>query len=142
MAILIEFVDLIIPVATIERCTAVGGLAGFLREEAEWVGRMVWWDEHLCRAGGAMGSAGIPAMIAKWESRGLRAYSGVGKDQLFCDFCIVDAWQGPIRPCSWLSFEKAIAWHKDFPSGNALVGPAGWFRGGVKVSPASGEDKK
>jgi catechol 2,3-dioxygenase-like lactoylglutathione lyase family enzyme len=127
MAVIIEFVDLIIPIITIERCAAIGGFQGFLREEAEWVGKMIWWDDHICRVDGSMSSNHVPSMIKKWEQRGLQAYSGEGNDRKWSEFCVVDAWKGSGLPCPWLAFDKAIAWHSGFPRGNALVGPPDWF---------------
>ncbi len=126
MAVVLEFIDLIIPIATIEQC-AVGGFQGFLREEGEWVGKMIWWDDHLCRADGAMNSADVSSMIRKWEERGLRAFTGEGDDRAWSDLSVIDAWRGPRWPCPWLAFDKAIAWHSGFPPGNALVGPPDWF---------------
>ena len=127
MAIIIEFIDLVIPISTIERCSSIGGFQGFLHEEAKWIGSMIWWDDHLCRADGAMSSSNLPAMLERWEKRGLQVYSGEGDTRTFCDMCIIDAWRGPLRPCPWLAFQKAIAWHSAFSPGNTLVGPPQWF---------------
>src|SRR5262245_60416434 len=75
MAIFLECINLVIPIEVLDSYEAVGGFRGFLRDQAEWIGRGVWYDEYLCRADGAMNPADARAMMEGWQRRGLRGAS-------------------------------------------------------------------
>ncbi len=70
MASLTEFIDFIIPIATI-RAKYPGGWNQCLTDHANLLEGRVWHDEHLLRDG-AMSPHGISALIEEWE--------GMGKD--------------------------------------------------------------
>jgi hypothetical protein len=91
MAIFLECINLVIPIEVLDSCQAVGGFRGFLQSEADWIGRMVWYDEHLCRAGGAMSPDDARAMVQQWERRGLRGRVEQGGRVVWQDFCILEA---------------------------------------------------
>jgi hypothetical protein len=140
MAIFIEFVNLIIPIATIERCSAVGGFQGFLRSRASEfgnkVGELIWHDEYLCRVDGSMTTSDIPLMIDIWEQRGLRAYVGEGEERAWADMCVVLEGLGLRSPrCAWLTVDasQSWAWHTGFPEGER-VGPPRAFEGEKGIS--------
>lgn len=61
MAIVLEFIDFIVPVEVI-RQKYPGGWEGCLRDHEQLIGRRVWYDEHLFR-NGAMNSRDIGTLI-------------------------------------------------------------------------------
>jgi hypothetical protein len=131
LAIYIEFVDLIIPIATIEQCSAIGGLQ-YLQRRPALLGDMWWYDEFLCRAEGSMNSGDIPSMIAYWERRGLRAYTGQGEGRVWGDFCVAVGSRGPFGlPCDWLTFDesRSWAWLTGRPEGERIGPPRAFGHG-------------
>lgn len=106
MAIRLQFINLIIPVATIERVMAVeGGFKGFLRTRGPLLGEMLWHDAYLCRADGAMNWPDVADMVARWEAYGLQGLVGVSPRQWWKDFAIAASRRGPTFPCDWLEYD-------------------------------------
>jgi hypothetical protein len=130
VAIFIEFVDVIIPITTVERYPALGGFDAFVRQDK---GRnMVWHDEHLCRVDGSMTTSDIESMIKYWERKGCRPFVGEGAGRAWGDLCVVCAGHGPFGlPCNWITVDESRcwAWLTGFPEGER-VGPRRAFRHG------------
>jgi hypothetical protein len=127
MAILLECINLVIPIEVLDSCEAIGGFRGFLRDQAEMIGRMVWYDEHLCRVDGAMNPADVRAMIEVWERRGLRGRVEQAGKVVWQDYCVLDGYTGMRGRCPWLRIDLSVgyAWHAKHPPGQA-VGPFRW----------------
>jgi len=62
MAIKLEFINLIIPIMHIMRCTSIGGFKGYLKTESHNIGHIIWYDDYLVREG-AMNPMDIGDMI-------------------------------------------------------------------------------
>lgn len=106
MAVRLQFINLIIPVETVERLWArEGGFAGFLEMQRALLGDLVWHDAKLCRADGSMDWSDVDEMVLRWEARGLQGLVGTGAHQWWKDFAICASRRGATFPCSWLSFD-------------------------------------
>lgn len=65
-----------------------------LEIDKNWIGKTIWYDEHLYREG-AMNVADIEMIIRKWEKRGLKLLEEVDGKKVFKDLCAVDVGRGP-----------------------------------------------
>ncbi len=104
MAILTEFIDFIVPIATI-RAKYPGGWSQCLADHASLMGPggRVWHDEHLLRDG-AMSPQGISALVEEWEAMGFEAHEVVDGERRFKDFCVFEGmFGGPTLPCPWIA---------------------------------------
>lgn len=105
MAVRLQFINLIIPVANLERAFATqGGFAGFLGGQP---GDMLWHDAHLCRVEGAMNWPDVDEMVARWEGLGLQGLVGAAPRQWWKDFAICASGRGATFPCDWLEYDAA-----------------------------------
>jgi hypothetical protein len=106
MAIRLQFINLAIPVATLDRLWASeDGFAGFLREQRVAVGDLIWHDAHLCRAEGAMDWSQVDEMVSRWEAKGLQGLVGTGAHRWWKDFAICASRRGATFPCEWLCYD-------------------------------------
>lgn len=124
MAIRLQFINLIIPVSTLERVLAPDE-SGFLRSQDPLLGEMVWRDAYLCRVEGAMNWGDVDEMAARWEARGLQGLVGASPRQWWKDFAICASRRGPTFPCDWLIYDAAddCVFLAGTPKGEVL-GPA------------------
>lgn len=107
MAITLECINLIVPVATLDRVFAPqGGFAFFLKSFGA-MREIVWYDDDLCRADGAMNWFDVDSMVAEWEGRGLAGLVETGDEKQWKDFCLATPSGGPTFPCPWLDFDAA-----------------------------------
>jgi hypothetical protein len=106
VAIGLEFIDVIIPIANI-RDRYPGGWEQCRLDYAALLGRRIWYDQHLFRDG-AMSPPEAQALVEGWAVLGFQLV-GVGRDGLYWkDLCVVDwALGGATLPCDWLSFDPS-----------------------------------
>ena len=123
MAILLEFINVIIPIKNIERCQSIGGFAGLLEKETEAIGRRVWHDDYLYRDG-AMNPEDAKDIVQFWEAQGLTTHAAVDGAPQWIDICVVDYFGGPTLPCSWLEHDSTSysVWLSGTPPGK-VIGP-------------------
>ena len=124
MAIVLDFIDLVVPIETI-RQKYPGGWEGCLRDNADFIGGAVWYDEHLFREG-AMSPQDINYLCARWEEIGFEIKDSKDGKPVWKDICVVESMGGgPTLPCEWLIFdwEKNIAYLKGTEPGK-IIGPA------------------
>ncbi|HSC46641.1 MAG TPA: hypothetical protein VLG68_01000 [Gammaproteobacteria bacterium] len=108
MAIRLQFISLVIPVATLDKTLrGEGGFTGFLQRNAAWLGEMVWHDGQLCRTEGAMNWSDVDEMVTRWEAYGLQGLVGLGQGQWWKDFAICASGRGPTYPCDWLQYDAS-----------------------------------
>jgi hypothetical protein len=106
MAIRLQFINLVIPVATLERVLSEqGGFQGFLNTHGPSLGEMIWHDPYLCRVDGAMNWPDVEEMVARWEARGMQGLVGAAPQQWWKDFAICASRRGATFPCDWLQFD-------------------------------------
>lgn len=104
MAVRCEFIDIIIPIANIERVFP-GGFTAFKADNAGLFGGRLWHDDHLLRDG-AMSPMDAKEVVAYWEGYGLVGVDSTG-GQKWRDICVVEhALGGATLPCDWLEFDS------------------------------------
>jgi|TARA_B100001971_G_C18100516_1_gene488570 hypothetical protein len=67
MAVALEFINLIVPIAVI-RTKYPGGWDQCLQDHEILIGRRVWFDDHLFR-NGAMSSRAMGLLVDSWRNR-------------------------------------------------------------------------
>ncbi|MEO7326781.1 MAG: hypothetical protein ABIW82_18315 [Dokdonella sp.] len=103
MAILLEFIDLIVPVAVI-RQKYPGGWEQCLRDHEELIGRRVWYDTHLFRDG-AMGRDDMGLLVEAWKARGFESFGLDGDAMVWKDMCVAESlFGGATLRCDWIAF--------------------------------------
>lgn len=108
MAIRLQFINLIVPVAVLERVLAAeGGFGEFARLQQQAFGDMFWYDRYLCRVDGAMNWPDVDDMVERWEARGLQGLVGTAPQQWWKDFAVAASGRGATFPCDWLAYDAA-----------------------------------
>jgi len=126
LAIRLQFINLVIPVATLDRALAAeGGFAGFIAAQGSLLGEMIWHDAQLCRVDGAMNWGDVDAMVERWEAYGLQGLVGAAPHQWWKDFAVCASRRGATFPCEWLQYdaEENCIYLKGKPKG-VVAGPA------------------
>jgi len=131
MAVALEFINIIIPIANINRCRSIGGFEGYLQLESHSIGEIIWHDDYLVREG-VMNPFDIEDMIDTWAERGLNPITEIGSDRTFKDLCVIDSLNGLTLPCSWIhvNLKEQVAWLKDKPKGQ-IIGRDSGEHGGI-----------
>lgn len=71
MAIKVNFIAVVIPIAVIEeKCKNIGGLKGIMELNKKWVGKKIQYDGQLY-LDGAMSTGDIEDIISFWVESGL-----------------------------------------------------------------------
>jgi len=106
MAIALEFIDVVIPIAMI-RERYPGGWQQCMLDHAALLGRRVWHDQHLFRDG-AMSAPEAQALVEGWVTLGFEPMEMRRKGMYWKDLCVVN-WRlgGPTLPCDWLAFDAS-----------------------------------
>lgn len=123
MAIHCLFINLIIPIANIDRVYP-GGFARFKEENKEAFSKRMWHDEFLFRAG-AMSPQEIENMVYGWEKLGLQGVIDKDGKEQWGDMCVVESlFRGLTLPCDWIVFdrENSCVYMKGQPRGEVV----GW----------------
>jgi hypothetical protein len=104
MAIGLEFINLIIPIALI-RDRYPGGWEACLRDHTPVLGKRVWYDEYLFRDG-ALSPDEVKARMEGWAILGFEPMHREGGGWRWEDLAIVDcAAGGATMPCHWLDVD-------------------------------------
>ena len=103
MAIKLRFINVIIPIANIERCYP----GGFNRFKADTNGyENIWFDDYIVRDG-AMNPMDVEMIIEIWEALGLQSREVIDEKRHWKDICVVEALiGGKTLPCEWLVVNK------------------------------------
>lgn len=102
MAVALEFIDFIVPIAVI-REKYPGGWEQCLKDHECLLGGRVWHDEHLLRDG-AMNPNSIKFLIEEWTELGFQPMEERDVDRRWKDICVVESmFGGPTLPCDWLA---------------------------------------
>jgi len=122
MSVQLEYINLIVPIKTIDK-KYPGGWQQCLTDYESEIGSSVWFDEHLFREG-AMNDFEIHLMLERWKELGFKTHVGGKNIKKWVDVCVVEVMLGDERvPCSWLEVEGYVAYLKGEPKG-AEVGNA------------------
>jgi hypothetical protein len=101
MAVALEFIDFIVPIALIRK-KYPGGWAQCLRDREGLIGGRVWFDEHLLRDG-AMSPGDIGHLVDEWTELGFQPTEERDGKRVWKDCCVVESmFGGPTLPCEWL----------------------------------------
>jgi len=106
MAVQLEFVNLIVPIARIRELYP-GGWTRCLEDHARSIGRVSWHDLNLFRASGSMAPELTDVLVAKWVDRGFTSTELVDGETVWKDFCVVDSFGFSRYRCHWLEFDPA-----------------------------------
>jgi len=124
MAIVLLDLNLIVPIATLERKYA-GGWERFVRDHDSLNHVEMWHDDHLLRAGTREPMA-LAFLLEDWREQGLRPQGRQHGQAIWLDCCVVEAGADtPTLPCDWISIgggDAPCAWLRDQPPG-LVVGP-------------------
>lgn len=134
MAVALEFISVLIPIATIRR-KYPGGWEACASDYSVGGNSSVWFDWDLFRLG-AMNSIDVMMELDRWKARGFHVAGKRGGQDVWKDACVLEALSdGPTLPCSWLDcdMQRGIAWLKGMPPG-PICGPRNpfgstWFTG-------------
>ncbi len=121
MAIALEFIDFIIPIATI-RAKYPGGWEQCLIDHRNLIGGRVWYDEHLLRDG-AMNPSDIGHLVDEWTELGFQPTETIDGQRIWKDVCVVESMLGgSTLPCTWIEVdaENRCAFLKDQPPGEVV----------------------
>jgi hypothetical protein len=104
VAIGLEFIDVVIPIAKI-RERYPGGWGQCMLDYAALLGRRIWYDRHLFRDG-AMSPPEAQALVEGWAVLGFEPMEQRPEGLYWKDLCVVDWVQGGATlPCDWLSLD-------------------------------------
>ena len=102
MAVALEFIDFIVPIAVI-REKYPGGWEQCLKDHERLIGGRVWYDDHLLRDG-AMNPHDIESLIDEWTALGFQPMEEIDGERRWKDVCVVESmFGGPTSPCEWLA---------------------------------------
>jgi hypothetical protein len=122
VAIALEFIDIIVPIARIRECYP-GGWEQCALDYAALLGRRVWYDRHLLRDG-AMTPSDAQVLVEGWGALGFEPTGMRGKAVYWKDLCVVDSLRcGPTHPCDWLALDAST---RTAHLGGTEPGPLAW----------------
>lgn len=129
MAVAIEFLNMIVPVAEIEK-KYPGGWEQCRRDTGcDLPGSTNWSDGKLLRLG-TMSEMTLQLMGDAWTTMGFKGFSGRRDHKKWKEFCQFGSLTGPIS-CDWLSFDEkngAVSWlNKPKTTNPAPVKPLAQF---------------
>ena len=103
MAIALEFIDFIVPIALIRK-KYPGGWDKCLQDYEHLIGGRVWFDDHLFRDG-AMSPSAIKMVVDHWQELGFEPFMEEDGKQVWKDFCVAEL-GGSTLPCDWVDFTE------------------------------------
>jgi len=121
MAIILEHINLIIPIKNIDLCYP-GGFDLFRRHHQDKFGETFWHDAHLFRDGVVIHSD-METLLLFWQHKGLVPYAEAGGIRKWRDMCVIESsGTGPTHPCDWIEVdtETHSAFLKHRPKGRII----------------------
>lgn len=119
MAVELEFINLIVPIETINE-KYPGGWEQCLKDYQNLIGGRVWFDDYLFRDG-AMNPMDIGFLVEEWESLGFQIHDGGENPSKWIDICVVDAmFGGTTLPCDWIEVDGDVAFNKGKVRGDVI----------------------
>lgn len=107
MAIALEFIDFIVPIATI-KAKYPGGWEQCLIDHGHAIGGRIWYDEHLFRDG-AMNRMDIKSLVEHWHDMGFITYEtdDEGLPTKWRDVCVYESlFGGATLECDWIEYDR------------------------------------
>lgn len=104
MAIALECIDFVVPIAIIRK-KYPGGWEQCLMDHERLIGGRVWFDEHLLRDG-AMNPRDIGLLVEEWTKLGFAPTEERNGQLVWKDCCVVESMFGcTTLPCDWLEID-------------------------------------
>jgi hypothetical protein len=119
MAIWLHFINVLVPITTIEKKLKVDFEEFFEKYDKG----IKFHDKHLF-ATGAMGAEHIEEIVKYFESEGFTTIELIDGKEHFKDLCVVEVlFGGSTRPCNWLKFNASdsSAWLKGTEKGELVI---------------------
>ena len=129
MAIALEFIDFIVPVALI-RQKYPGGWEQCLKDHERLLGGRVWFDDHLLRDG-AMNPGDIEYLVDEWTELGFEPTEERDGQRIWKDCCVIESMLGgPTLACEWLELSDDVrsAYLKGAEPGPVIGRPPDFLR--------------
>ena len=107
MAIQLEFLDFIVPIATI-KAKYPGGWEQCLKDHDYAIGGRIWYDEHLFRDG-TMNSMDMKSLVEHWQSLGFITHITNEKSEpsKWLDVCVCESLFGGVTmECDWIEYDS------------------------------------
>jgi hypothetical protein len=105
MAIMTEFINLIVPRIIIEQ-KYPGGWAQWLEAHAELIGGRVCYDDHLFHDG-AMNPMDIGTIVESWTAMGFECVDEKDGQKYWTEACVYEPIFGSATlPCDWIETDK------------------------------------
>ncbi len=102
MAVMTEFLNLIVPISVIEE-KYPGGWERCLKDHSVAIGGRVWFDDYLFRDG-AMSPEGIELLLKAWWKMGFECYREKDGKKEWLDLCVYgNRMESSFMPCEWLA---------------------------------------
>jgi hypothetical protein len=102
MAIMTEFLNLIVPIAIIEE-KYPGGWERCLKDHQVAIGGRVWFDDYLFRDG-AMNPIAMEQLLNQWWKLGFECYAEKDGIKYWKDLCVYEGTlEGTPMTCDWLA---------------------------------------
>lgn len=127
MAVQLEFIDFIVPIAVIRK-KYPGGWEQCIKDHANLIGGRVWYDDHLLRDG-AMSPADISTLVEEWTKLGFEPMAEIDGKKVWKDCCVTEhVFGGPTLPCEWLDLTEdgSAAFLKGTEPGEVAGRAANW----------------
>lgn len=119
MAIWLHFINVLVPIKTIEKIMSTD-----FNDFFETYNKGIkFHDKHLF-ATGAMNAGHIEEIVKYFESEGFQTLEIIDGVEYFKDLCVVEAlFGGSTRPCKWLEFNASdsSAWLKGTEKGDLVI---------------------
>jgi len=119
MAIWLHFINVLVPITTIEKKLKIDFDEFFEKYDKG----IKFHDKHLF-ATGAMGAEHIEEIVKYFESEGFTTIELIDGKEYFKDLCVVEVlFGGSTRPCNWLKFNASdsSAWLKGTEKGELVI---------------------
>jgi hypothetical protein len=104
MAIHCEFIDIIIPIANIDKVYP-GGFAAYKTDHKDEFNGRMYHDEYLFRDG-AMSPQVAQSIVEEWESRGIIPITLIDGTEHWNELCSINILTGLTRPCIWALYDR------------------------------------
>ena len=102
MSIPLECINIVIPIASLNKCPSIRNVSEFLAEKT-CPGSGCWSDAHLYREG-AMNELDLMLALGRWKEMGLKPKRRRNGLEEWYELCVVDTFSGPTLPCRWLEY--------------------------------------
>ncbi len=106
MAVFLEHLNVLVPVAAIRESAYPGGFDGLLHDRAVELGLTLWHDGYLLREG-ALTQDEVESVLDFWKGHGLMPTHRVRGILEWKDLCVIDAESAGLSlPCAWIELDS------------------------------------